>query len=814
MSRMRRLFLLAVVAPALAVGLVSADAAERADYAAVALTVLPPGQNGSLSFDRHTNDQVALYDCLTPLFDRVTARDLRRCFKPATLGLDGKPERVERPRRGVVIERDAWGVPHVEGKTQEDVAFGAGWATAEDRGVLLELIRGPARAAALDLPGLDPLSLALSGRSFVPSPEAEARLAEQVARLRTAGAIGRSVLRISQAYVDGINAFYTARGLPVAPYTVNDVIAAAALIAARFGSNGGSEVARSMFLDALQRALGAERGRAVFRDLSEANDPEAPVSVPGRFPQLPSPGRVGGVVLDDGSFQAAAQTAPAPSLRSRAASNAVLVGAKRSKTGHPLFVAGPQVGFFFPAFFMEIDLHGGGFDVRGALFPGVPFVLIGRGPDFAWSATSSQADTIDVFAETLCGDDAHYLYKGSCRAMTTFSAGVLRSPGRSDQPLRVRETVHGPVFGYATTGGRRVALALARTNRGREILSARAFYRLNTGQVASAQGFLRTMGLVDFAFNFFYADDRDIAFFSAGRIARRAAGADPQLPLVGTGEHDWPGFLPFAGHAQAINPPGGAIVNWNNKPAAGVALSDQNWSYGSVQRVQLLTAALGSGKQDLAAVVAATNKAATQDLRVMRLWPTIAAVLATGPAPSPLAQQMASLLDAWRASGGSRLDRDLDGLVDHPGAAIMDAAWPRLADAVLAPVLGPLLPRLAELHERSDDANPQGSAYLSGWYGYVDKDLRALLGRPVRGPFQVRYCGAGDLGACRASLWAALQAAGEELAARQGPDPSAWRASATKERIDFATGILKDTMRWANRPTFQQVMAFSGHRPR
>ena len=57
--------------------------------------------------------------------------------------------------------------------------------------------------------------------------------------------------------------------------------------------------------------------------------------------------------------------------------------------------------------------------------------------------------------------------------------------------------------------------------------------------------------------------------------------------------------------------------------------ADDNWSYGSVQRKDLLTAALGAGKKSVAEVVAASNKAATQDLRVMAVWPMIADVLAT-----------------------------------------------------------------------------------------------------------------------------------------------------------------------------------------
>jgi hypothetical protein len=70
------------------------------------------------------------------------------------------------------------------------------------------------------------------------------------------------------------------------------------------------------------------------------------------------------------------------------------------------------------------------------------------------------------------------------------------------------------------------------------------------------------------------------------------------------------------------------------------------------------------------------------------------------------------------------------------------------------------------------------------------------------------------LAACRASLWAALDAAGAELAGAQGPNPNGWRADANPERIVFEPGLLgpKHKMRWTNRPTFQQVIYFRGHR--
>ena len=811
---------LAAVAAALALGLSAAGAAPRTDYAAVALNVLVPGENGSVAFNANTNDQVKLYDGLTPLRDRVTGRDLTRYFKPAWFGLKGAgpAKRESVGRAGVRVVRDRFGVAHITAKKRVLLMYAAGWVTAEDRGLLMELLRNAGRLSALDAPGFNAFAVALTGRTFVPSADTERFIASQVDLLRKAGPDGRQALVDATAFVGGINDYYKAKGLPIAAWTPSDIAAVATVLAARFAADGGDEARRSEFLAELQQRLGPAEGRAVFDDLSERDDPDAPVTVPGRFPYHPqAENPSGSVILAPGSFVPAGGLSVTPSSTRSAMSNALLVGATRSATGHPLFVAGPQLGYFFPEVFLELDLHGGGIDVRGGTVPGVPYIIIGRGIDSAWSATSPQSDNIDSFAETLCGgDDLHYLYKGECRAMRRFDAGVLKgAPGKPDTPVVFHETVHGPVIGYATTSdGRRVAIAQARSTRGRELLSLLALKDLNENRVTSARGFIRSMSKFELTLNWFYADEKDIAYFSSGRLPIRAGGIDPSLPTVGTGEYDWKGFLSEKGHPQAISPPSGVILNWNNKQARGFATADNNWSYGSVQRVDLLTAAVGKAKHTLVSLVAAMNRAATQDLRIMRVWPTVAAVLRTGAAPSPRAQQTADLLDAWSAKGGSRLDSDLDGKVDDPGAAIMDAAWARLGDAVLSPVLGPLVGGLAELMRRDNAAGSQGSAYGSGWYGYVDKDLRALLGRPVKGPFKTRFCGAGDLAACRAALWAALEAAGDELAAAQGSDPTAWRADATKERIGFLPGILRDTMRWANRPTFQQVMSFSGHRPR
>ena len=174
---------------------------------------------------------------------------------------------------------------------------------------------------------------------------------------------------------------------------------------------------------------------------------------------------------------------------------------------------------------------------------------------------------------------------------------------------------------------------------------------------------------------------------------------------------------------------------------------------------------------------------------------------------------MLEMLEAWSASGSSRLDRDENGTMDVGAApAVMDAFYPRLLDAVLAPALGP---QVAELKRLEGQSNFAGSGFTGGGINYVEKDLRTVLGERLAEPFDTRFCGAEDLAACRDSVWAALDAAGAEIATRQGEDPEAWTSDANAERIRFAPGLLPTSIRYTNRPSgIQQVISFGGHRAR
>ncbi len=782
------------------------------DYAETALNIMPSGQYGGVPPVPEATGQAERYDALTPLFDDVTDDDLTDYFKSEALGTDGQGplRQEENTPPGVRIVRDRDNVPHIFGDTRDDVTVGAGWVTAQDRGLLLEQARYNARVAAVDVPGLDALGLIAGLESFEPTQQVEDEIAQQTEVLREAGPKGRAVLHDIDRFVEGINAYYEATGNDAAPWTRVDIYAVNAVKGEFVGEGGGGEPDAAMFLDALVGQLGREQGEAVFDDLRELDDPETPASVPGgvRF-QPPPRSRDGNVIIDAASFEpvehgAALSDAEEPST----ASSAILLGSDRSATGHPLMVAGPQIGYFYPGLILEMDLHGPGIHARGsttAPFPG--YILIGRAEDYAWSLTSAGLDIVDTYVETLCDEsDTKYEYRGECRDMERVEAGTLNG----ETPISFFRTIHGPVVGYATVDGVRVALSRKRASYGRDTLDQLLYRDLTLGNVRNVADFFEAANQSPQTFNSFYIDDRDIGVFTSGDVPVRPRDVDPGLPIDGRGEYEWRGSIGFERHPQGVNPPNGEIVNWNNKAQGGYRAPDDNWALGSLQRVELLTDSIDKGEQTLGSITAAMNAAATQDVRIMQLWPVLSKVL--GEAPGPGEEQLLALLDDWRAGGGSRLDRDGDGAIDAPGAAILDAAWDGVTNAWAQPVLGELADDFADVYDPFD-APPGGQ--FGGWHVYMDKDLRTLLGEQVKGEFTSRFCGAGDVEACRTSLWGALMAAADLLAATQGPDPAGWRASALDERIEFVPGLLDYTMAYTNRPSgIQQVISFDGHGPR
>ena len=86
-------------------------------------------------------------------------------------------------------------------------------------------------------------------------------------------------------------------------------------------------------------------------------------------------------------------------------SNALVVDAKDTKAHHPIAVFGPQVSYYSPQILTQEEISTPDYHAEGASFPGTGLVELGRGEDYAWSATSAGSDLIDQRLELICNPD-------------------------------------------------------------------------------------------------------------------------------------------------------------------------------------------------------------------------------------------------------------------------------------------------------------------------------------------------------------------------------------------------------------------------
>jgi acyl-homoserine lactone acylase PvdQ len=864
-------------------------------------SILPPGTNGvfnateaaqaqSGNFPPHVRDQVDMYGDLVFATPGLTYAQIPNFFRDNSFGVQsGGAERTYSPRAGCTVVRDAgFGVPHVYGITRSDVIFCAGYVGAEDRLFFMDVLRHLGRAQLSGFAGGANKGLDADQWSIAPYTEADLQrqidLADDVYGLE-----GAALQQDLRDYVDGINQYiseaqvdpnkmpveYAAIQKPLEDWQGTDVMATASLVGGIFGKGGGGELGSSLVLEKAKSRYGGAAGEQTWRDFRRQDDPEAPTTVQpgqGSFPYPTQRGSSGIALPDPGSLVdppnsgASLIGTGAGSLLGglsglQGMSNALLVSGAESESGHPVAVMGPQTGYFIPEILLEEDLHGPDIDAQGAAFAGVNlYVLLGRGQDFAWSATSAGQDNVDTFAEKLCEPDGsqptvqstHYLWKGQCRAMEILTRTNNITPNPADPSpaetftVQAQRTVHGIVAKRGTVDGQPVAFTKQRSTYFHEADSARAFSNFNRpSKVRDFEDFKREAHKINFTFNWLYADDRDIGYFNSGDNPVRAAGADPDFPNWGTGEYDWQNFdedlqtadfTPIDEHPQVLNQP--YITSWNNKQAPGYDSADDQFGYGPNYRSQSLDEQIqpriaGASKMNLPELIDSMEVAGTKDLRATQLLPLMLQVVGT-PSDPQLAAAVAQLQD-WVASGGQRIDHDNDGQYDNPTAVqILDAWWPRALEAEFKPEMGTALfdavrGVLGFDNEPNNHGDHLGSAYQGGWYGYVSKDLRQILGQSVQEPFSRTYCGSGSLTACRDALRQSLADALTETAAHTYDEN---KSTAGTDRVSGCPvgksdqwcfdsvrfrplgAVTLPTIHWINRPTYQQAVEIQGHRAR
>ncbi|MBT2451578.1 penicillin acylase family protein [Streptomyces sp. ISL-43] len=865
--------------------------------------ILPPGQSGNAtlaqilahkafgSMPAHASDQLARYDSLVAGYPGLTDAKVNDFFNDASFGVPGdQVESTTSPRPDVTITRDKkTGVPHIKGTTRYGTSFGAGYAAGQDRLWQMDLFRHVGRGDLTPFAGGAVANQGLEQQFWPQAPYTEADLQAQVDRIRTTeGERGRLAMEDAQAYIDGINAYRVqsknGRYFPgeyvltghinsitnageIQPFKLTDLIALASVVGGLFGGGGGGEVQAALSLLSAQQKYGLEEGTRVWESFREREDPEAVLTVHdgASFPYAQKPANPQGTALPDaGSVTAeqlvydrtgAAATAAAadpPKLMKQSMSNALLVSGAKTASSRPVAVFGPQTGYLAPQLLMLQELQGPGISARGASFAGVSmYVQLGRGQDYAWSATSAGQDITDTFAVELCepGGDAptkastSYLYRGTCTPMeklehtNAWKSSVADSTPNGSYRMRVWRTQYGIVTHRATVAGKPVAYTALRSTYRHEADSIIGFQMLNDpSYVKDARTFQEAAQHIGYAFNWFYADSREAAYYNSGSNPVRAPGVDAALPVQAKQQYEWQGFdpaantavyTPSAEHPQSMGQD--YYISWNNKQAKDYGAA--GFGMGSVhrgdlldQRVKTLVAAGGVTRAKLTQAMA---EAAVTDLRAENLLPESLAVLRSAPTTDPAVGAAIDKLSAWQAAGSKRKETapGSKAYAHADAIRIMDAWWPLLVEAEFKPGLGTPLYDVLRASLTVDEApnaghgptgSHAGSAFQYGWWSYADKDLRTVLGRPVSGPLARAYCGGGTLSGCRDVMTATLkQAAAATPAAVYPADGTCaagnqWCADSIVQRP--VGGLAHPQINWQNRPTYQQVVEFPGHR--
>jgi penicillin amidase/acyl-homoserine-lactone acylase len=417
----------------------------------------------------------------------------------------------------VRVLRDEFGVPHVYGKTDADVAYGLAFAHAEDDFATLQgsLLAGRGKLASVygkDAAPNDYLVSLLRVQDFVDagyekdlSPETRA---------------------LCEAYAAGLNryaALHPAAALPgLFPARGKDVVA--------------GFVHKLPLFFGLERALTELMGETRRRGVSRKGE------------------------------AAVARATVAPLADPPFGSNAFAVAPTRSADGFTRLSINSHQPWSGPVAWYEARLRSEeGWDVAGGLFPGTPLVLLGHNRELGWAHTVNEPDLVDVYVlETNPADPNQYRFDGEWRNLEVREAAIDVKLWRGLHTTVRRETlwsVHGPVLRRPHG-----TYALRFANLG-DIRMVEQWYRMNKAKSQEEWRAAFRLGALPM-FNTVYADRAgNVAYIYNARLPRRAAGYDWSAYLPGdTSETLWSDYLPWDELPQVSNPPSGVVFNANSTP--------------------------------------------------------------------------------------------------------------------------------------------------------------------------------------------------------------------------------------------------------
>ena len=424
---------------------------------------------------------------------------------------DPDAARWARQARNVTITRDDWGIAHVRGRSDADAVFGLMYAQAEDDFNRVETNYLNAMGRLAEAEGTSAIYRDLRMKLFVNPDSMQAQYRNSPEWLRT----------LMVAWADGLN-YYLATHRQVKPRVIARFEPWMALTFSE-GSIGGD--IESVSLRELEAFYG---GRTVGQAQRES----------GGFPKEPS------------------------------GSNGFAVAPSNAANHHALLLINPHTSFFFRS---EVQATSDeGLNAYGAVTWGQFFIYQGFNDRAGWMHTSSGADVIDEYAESVVKRGNAYAYRYGSEERPMIAERVVvpfRTPaGMARKGFTVYRTHHGPVV--RETDGKWVAVKLMQ-----EPVKAltQSYTRTKARGLAD---FRRSMELhTNSSNNTIFADaDGDIAYFHANFVPRRDPRFDWTKPVDGSDPAtEWKGIHSVDESPLVVNPSNGWLYNTNNWPysAAG-----------------------------------------------------------------------------------------------------------------------------------------------------------------------------------------------------------------------------------------------------
>jgi acyl-homoserine-lactone acylase len=418
--------------------------------------------------------------------------------------------RWSREAASVTITRDDWGIPHISGKTDTDAVFGLLYAQAEDDFNRVETNYFNALGRAAESEGEGAIYRDLRMR-LINNPDSLKALYSRSPRW---------LQSVMNAWADGLN-YYLYKHPGMKPKVI-----------ARFES--------WMPLAFSDGSIGPDIESVNLTQLAAFyGDRSRNVSAANAIESNPDRG-----------------------------SNGAAIAPSNTLSHHALLLINPHTSFFFRA---EVQVTSQeGLNDYGAVTWGQFFVYQGFNDHAGWMHSSTGADNIDEYLETVTRRGDHFVYRYSAaeRPVAEEKAVVrYRTPqGMSQKEFTILRTHHGPIV--REQNGKWVSVRLMQRPMDALIQS---FTRMKARDLKS---FRQTMELhTNSSNNTTFADaNGDIAYFHSNFIPRRDTSFDWTKPVDGSDPRtEWKGLLSVDESPNAINPPNGWVYNSNNWPwsAAG-----------------------------------------------------------------------------------------------------------------------------------------------------------------------------------------------------------------------------------------------------